>query len=172
MSAAEHSTPPNDPTAARAALFAALAPVLHAVEGVDLSDPQAVAADLGARFPLEGAALTTLRAALEAGLAGGWLTPREADGVRFGRLAKAGPETAGCSIDVVDMDGPGPGHTHPNGEIDLCFALSGAPTFDGRPPGWVVYGPQSWHTPTVRGGRMVIVYLLPGGAIRFEPAPA
>ena len=166
------ATTPADQTAARAALLAALAPVLHAVEGVDLRDPRAVAADLSARFPIDGPALTALRAALEDGLAGGWLTPREADGVRFGRLAKAGPDTAGCSIDVVDMDGPGPGHTHPNGEIDLCFALSGAPTFDGRPPGWVVYGPQTWHTPTVRGGRMVIVYLLPGGAIRFEAAPA
>ena len=70
------------------------------------------------------------------------------------------------------MSAPGPGHTHPNGEIDLCFAVDGAPTFDGHPPGWTVYPPGSWHVPTVAGGVMDILYFLPGGAIRFEPQPA
>ncbi|HJL17019.1 MAG TPA: DUF4863 family protein, partial [Sandaracinaceae bacterium LLY-WYZ-13_1] len=75
------------------------------------------------------------------------------------------------SIDCVHMDRPGPGHTHPNGEIDLCFAVRGEPTFDGHPPGWTVYPPGSWHVPTVEGGVMDILYFLPGGAIRFEPNP-
>jgi hypothetical protein len=69
------------------------------------------------------------------------------------------------------MAKPGPGHTHPNGEIDLCFAVSGAPRFDGNAPGWTVYPPNSWHVPTVEGGVMDILYFLPGGAIRFEPKP-
>lgn len=164
--------PALDPAAGRAALLAALRPVLDRLEGAALGDPKALAAALNAALPVDGPALAAVRPLVEAGLNAGWLTPREADGVRFGRLAKAGPETAGCSIDVVDMSGPGPGHTHPAGEVDLCFALEGAPTFDGRPPGWTVYGPGSWHVPTVRGGRMAILYFLPGGAIRFEPAPA
>ena len=56
--------------------------------------------------------------------------------------------------------------------MDLCFALDGDPTFDGNPPGWTVYGPESWHVPTVADGTMAILYFLPGGAIRFEERPA
>ncbi|MEC7947559.1 MAG: DUF4863 family protein, partial [Myxococcota bacterium] len=94
-----------------------------------------------------------------------------AGGVRFGRLTKATTASRGFSIDAVDMNGPGPGHVHPNGEVDLCFALDGAPTFDGNPPGWTSYAPGSWHVPTVAGGRMAILYFLPDGAIRFGPRP-
>ena len=154
-------------------LIAALQPVLERLDTVrlpagstDLSD---VAASLEADLPLDSITLTLVRTLVELGLEEGWLCPKEAGGVRFGRLAKASPFTHGFSIDVVDMHGPGPGHTHPQGEIDLCFALEGAPTFDGRAPGWTVYGPGSWHVPTVSGGRMAILYFLPGGAIRFGP---
>ena len=85
----------------------------------------------------------------------------------IGRVAKAGPETGGFSIDAVHMTGPGPLHRHPMGEIDWCVPLEGAPTFDGRGAGWVVLGPGSTHVPTVAGGAMLVVYLLPQGAIEF-----
>ena len=64
----------------------------------------------------------------------------------------------------------GPKHRHPNGEIDLCFTLRGEARFDGRPEGWVVYGQDTTHVPTVRDGQMLILYFLPGGAIEFLPA--
>ncbi len=149
-------------------LVTRLTPVLDALADVDPADPDA-AARLNAALPMDGPVLDEIRALLADGLDAGWLTPREANGVRFGRVAK---DAHGYSIDAVDMDGAGPGHTHPNGEFDLCFAWDGAPTFDGQPPGWVVYPPGHWHIPTVSGGRMVILYFLPGGAIRFEPKPA
>jgi hypothetical protein len=53
------------------------------------------------------------------------------------------------------------------GEIDLVMPLSGPARFDGRGAGWVVYGPGSAHRPTVRGGKALVLYLLPGGAIDF-----
>lgn len=161
-------------------LIAALQPVLERLRAVDLGapglDPHAVAAALEADLPLDGPVLGPVRTLVELGLDEGWLCPREAGGVRFGRLAKATLATHGFSIDAVDMNGPGPGHVHPQGELDLAFALdggssSGGPTFDGHPPGWTVYGPGSWHVPTVAGGRMAILYFLPGGEIRFEPRP-
>ena len=65
------------------------------------------------------------------------------------------------------MNGPGPRHRHPDGEVSYCLAMDGEPTFDGRPPGWVVLPPDSNHVPTVEGGTMLIAYLLPGGAIEF-----
>jgi hypothetical protein len=37
----------------------------------------------------------------------------------------------------------------------------------GEPPGWVVEPPGSVHVPTVAGGTMLIVYLLPRGEIEF-----
>ena len=147
----------------------ALAPVLTVVASVDPADPGAREA-LEAALPFDGEAVCALRDAVRAGVADGTLASREAGGGRFGRVRKAASDDE-LSIDCVHMDQPGPGHTHPNGEIDLCFAVSGEPTFDGRPPGWTVYAPGSWHVPTVAGGVMDILYFLPGGAIRFEPKP-
>lgn len=161
-----------DPTA----LIAALQPVLERLSQVRLDadglDADAVVGALSADLPLDGPQLTQVRTLLELGLDEGWLCPREHAGVRFGRLTKASRATHDLSIDAVEMSGPGPGHTHPRGELDLCFALDGAPRFDGRPEGWTVYGPGSWHVPTVSDGRMVILYFLPGGEIRFEPRPS
>lgn len=152
------------------ALHAALAPVLEVVASIDPSSPDAVAT-LEARLPLDGGALRALGAALRAAVAEGVVADREAGGVRFSRLKKAASEGE-LSVDVVHMSAPGPGHTHPNGEVDLCFAVSGEPRFDGRAPGWTVYPPGSWHVPTVEGGTMDILYFLPGGAIRFEAKPS
>ncbi|MBO83986.1 MAG: DUF4863 domain-containing protein [Deltaproteobacteria bacterium] len=134
--------------------------------------PAASAQDLSVEFPLSGSLLAAVRAKVMAGIEAGWLTPREANGVKFGRVAKSRPNSLGFTIDAVDMSGKGPGHTHPNGEFDLCFALSPGAQFDGKPEGWVVYPPGSWHVPTVSEGRMVILYFLPNGAIRFEPRPS
>lgn len=156
-------------------LLAALQPILDRIRLVDLSltpaDLQAQRDDLQREFPLDGTELSLVRTLVEAGLEEGWLCPRENAGIRFGRLAKASAATQGFAIDAVDMSGPGPGHTHPRGEIDLCLPIEGSPGFDGSPPGWTLYGPDSWHVPTVSGGRMAILYFLPGGEIRFEPRP-
>lgn len=150
-------------------LITRLQPVLQALAAQPVAP--AAAAALNATLPLEHPALRLVFEAVVAGLEGGWLCPREANGVRFGRPVKPGPESHGFSVDAVVMDGAGPGHTHPTGEFDLCFALDGAPRFDRNPPGWTVYGPGSWHVPTVSGGTMVILYFLPEGAIRFEAEP-
>ena len=75
-------------------------------------------------------------------------------------------DLSGYSVDFVWMEGPAAGHTHTKGEINLGFAMSGKPLFDGRPPGWVVFPPGSHHIPTVTGGEMLLVYFLPGGAGR------
>ena len=154
-----------------APLLAALQPLLDRIHTLDLTDPAAAKADLDAALPMDGEAVSAVRAQVEAGLAAGWLCPRTNGDIAFGRVAKAGEATHGLGIDAVHMHSPGPGHLHPNGEVDLCFALEGAPTFDGQPPGWTVCGPDSWHVPTVAGGTMVILYFLPDGAIRFGPRP-
>jgi hypothetical protein len=149
---------------------AGLRPLLDFVGGLDLSRPRDAEAALDAAWPLDGAFVSGLRALMEAGLADGTLCGRGEPPVRFSRVWKAGADGAAQSADAVLMSGPGPRHEHPEGEVDLCFATAGTPTFDGRPPGWVVYPPGSVHVPTVQGGEMLILYLLPGGAIRFLAA--
>jgi hypothetical protein len=123
---------------------------------------------LNREYPAGGQTFTWIRRACEAAIAAGWMCNREADGIRYGRVIRPGPETHGFSVDVVDMkDCRGPHHVHPNGEIDLVMPLEGAATFDGGSAGWKVYPPGSDHFPTVRGGRALVLYLLPEGAIQF-----
>ncbi|HOL37260.1 MAG TPA: DUF4863 family protein [Rubrivivax sp.] len=116
------------------------------------------------------ATYATLAAGCEAGVRDGWLCNREGAGIRYGRIFKPADDLHGHSVDVVDMtDIAGPHHVHPLGEIDLIVPQDGsAATFDDRPAGWCVYGPGSAHRPTVSGGRALVLYLLPQGAIQFS----
>ncbi len=142
-------------------------PLLHAAEGLDLSQPESALAELESRFSATSPGADLLRPALVARLEAGTICDRGEAPMRFGRITKATPDSLNFSIDIVDMDGPGPRHKHPLGEVNFCVALEGEPTFDGNGPGWVVLPPESVHIPTVAGGRMLIVYLLPQGAMEF-----
>lgn len=142
-------------------------PLLEAARGLDLADARRAEGELRERFDPQGPEAAALRARLVELLEAGRIAERGELPVRYGRVCKATPESLGFSIDVVLMTGPGPRHRHPNGEIDYCIALEGEPTFDGNPPGWVVETPDSVHVPTVAGGTMLIVYLLPEGRIEF-----
>ncbi|MEO0605119.1 MAG: DUF4863 family protein [Myxococcota bacterium] len=148
------------------ALIEAFGPIAERVAAIDLTDAPTAEAALNEAFPVSE--LGELRAQMIAASEEGWLTPRENAGVRFGRLAKPVDATHGLSIDVVDMTSGGPGHTHPNGEASLCFALEGTPTFMDKPEGWVVAAAGTHHVPTVAGGRMLIAYFLPDGAMVFD----
>jgi hypothetical protein len=128
-------------------------------------------ADLNRLVPSDGPLFQSIAAGCRAGVAAGWMCSREAGGIKYGRVVKASEATHGFSVDVVEMENiAGPHHRHPNGEIDLIMPLSEQATFDGRGPGWLVYGPDSAHSPTVAGGRALVLYLLPQGAIEFSKA--
>lgn len=128
-------------------------------------------AELNASFPSEGEVFRNVRQACEDAIAAGWMCNREAGGIKYGRVIKPGVATHGFSVDVVEMDDvKGPHHRHPNGEIDLIMPLAPAAQFDGRGAGWLVYGADSAHSPTVSGGRALVLYLLPEGAIEFTKA--
>lgn len=128
--------------------------------------------ELNAWAPPGSAVYDGLFAACREAIDAGWMCTREAGGIRFGRVIRAEPCLAGFSVDVVDMDRVrGPHHVHPHGEIDLVMPLDGAARFDGQSAGWTVYEPGSAHYPTVTGGRALVLYLLPQGAIDFTPGP-
>lgn len=142
-------------------------PLLEAAHGLDLTNPVRARAELQQRFSPVSPAAQSLRSELLRLYEEGKIAQNGALPVRWGRAAKATPETLDQSIDVVVMNGPGPLHRHPRGEVNYCIALEGAPRFDGQEPGWVVFPPESRHVPTVSGGTMLIVYLLPQGQIEF-----
>lgn len=126
---------------------------------------------LNREFPADGRLVKSIQAACTAAVAAGWMCKQEHGGIKYGRVAQPGPELHGFSIDVVDMsDVVGPHHRHPQGEIDLIMPLDGSARFDGHGAGWLVYGPDSAHRPTVAGGRAFVLYLLPEGAIEFTRA--
>jgi len=142
-------------------------PLLDAALDVDLSDPERARAELVRRLDPKSPRAAELNLQLVALLDERRIADRGEPPVRWSRVSKATPESADFSIDAVDMNGPGPHHAHPGGEVNWCVALEGDPRFDGQPAGWVVMPPGSAHVPTVSGGRMLIVYLLPGGKIEF-----
>ena len=139
-------------------------PLAELLAGVELDDAAAAKAAIDEAAPLDGALVAEIRELAFEGEREGWLLPKENGGVRFGRVAK---DLAGFSVDAVWMNGPGPRHRHPKGEIDLLFVSDGQPTFDGRQPGWTVYPPDSVHVPSVSDGEMLILYFLPAGEIEW-----
>jgi hypothetical protein len=130
----------------------------------------ALAEALTQAFPPTGEVFQGLAAACREGLADGWRGQRGEAALRWGRPIKPGPETADYSVDVVEMtEIAGPHHAHPRGEIDMIIPVDAQARFDGHGQGWLVYGPGTAHSPTVSGGKAIVLYLLPAGDIAFTP---
>jgi Domain of unknown function (DUF4863) len=143
-----------------------LARVTEAIAGQPLD--AALEAKLESQFPACGEWFAQALALCRQGVSEGWLCGREAGGIKFGRAVKAGDTLHGFSVDVVEMQNVvGPHHRHPNGEIDLIMPLCEEALFDEKGAGWMVYGPDSAHSPTVAKGKALVLYLLPDGAIEF-----
>ncbi len=140
---------------------------LAAAAQAHCKDPGGARAVLHRLYPPEGKDSQALRAALLEAVASGVICDKGKGDIRYSRLSKPDASTRDFSIDFVWMTGPGINHRHPQGEINLCYAVEGDPRFDGQPEGWVVFPPGSAHVPTVTGGRMLIVYFLPQGAVEW-----
>lgn len=147
-------------------LVALVSPVTRYVDGRRLD--KNLEAALNQSFAAEGELFRRIVTACREAIAAGWMCSREAGGIKFGRVIKPNAELHGYSVDVVEMENVrGPHHRHPNGEIDMVMPLTPDAKFDGHGAGWVVYGPDSAHYPTVSDGKALVLYLLPQGAIEF-----
>ena len=145
-----------------------IADVSRVVATLDLTDTAKAEIALNDRFPPDGPIVTALQAASRSALAGGTICQMEKDGIRFSRVVKPKDDAGGCSVDAVLMDeSVGPPHTHLRGEVCLCMPEAGTPAFDGRTDPWVVMPTGSRHAPTVTGGRMLILYWWPEGAVQW-----
>lgn len=146
---------------------ALLKPVIDVVAGADWS--RDLGDELNRRFPADGEVVRAVTDACHAAIAEGWMCRHGEAPLKYGRVVKPVEETANLSIDVVDMtDIAGPMHAHPNGEVCLNMPVDAGATFDGVGAGWCVNPPGSAHKPTVKGGRALVLYLLPDGAIEFK----
>lgn len=123
---------------------------------------------LNKAFPPDGDIFKAIESACHTGIEAQALCQHEAGGIRYGRAIKACDALRGFSVDLVHMnDLVGPHHRHPLGEIDLIMPNSENATFDGRGAGWLVYAPDSAHSPVVSDGDALVLYLLPSGQIEF-----
>lgn len=170
----------DDPRAAVVDLFA---PVLAWLRE-ELADPtpgilssaasaHALSERLAKRWPLAAPLTQSVARAIRDGVDEGALCDRGEPNARFCRLAKATPATHDFSLDLVSLEGPAAEHSHPAGEITLALPATAedhAARFDGHPPGWIVLPAGSQHVPTVTGGRMLLLYALPGGQISWASA--
>jgi hypothetical protein len=130
-------------------------------------------AHLNEVLPASGETFRRIFDACRTAIGEGWMCQRTAGDIRYGRVLKPTADLNQFSVDVVEMnDVAGPHHAHPNGEIDMVMPIDAAAEFDGRKAGWLVYGPNTAHRPTVARGRALVLYLLPDGAIDFTvPGP-
>ncbi|MBI3444896.1 MAG: DUF4863 family protein [Magnetospirillum sp.] len=153
----------------KTAFQALVAQVTSSISGLPVES--SLRAVLDAKFPPDGKVFKEIEAACHKAVAEGWMCEREHGGIRYGRVIEASDALDGFSVDVVHMtDVVGPHHRHPAGEIDMIMPISPDARFDNAPRGWLVYGPDSAHRPTVSGGAALVLYLLPGGQIDFTRA--
>lgn len=123
---------------------------------------------LNQRFPSDGELFGQIESACHEAIAAGWMCAQGSEGRRFGRIIEPSPATGNLSVDVVQLDDiAGPHHRHPTGEICMIMPQDKDATFDGCGAGWCVNPPGSAHFPTVKGGKAIILYLLPEGNIEF-----
>lgn len=125
--------------------------------------------EMNGKYPASGPAMQEITLLASEGLKAGWLCDKINGAIKFSRVLKPLPEHHGFSVDAVYMpDAAGPAHTHPKGELSFCIAIDGQPKFDGFGPGWALYKAGTTHTPTVKGGTMLILYWLPEGSVEWK----
>ena len=171
----------NDPHPLTTQLLELLEPILARVAALNLAacatpaQIHEIEATLEREFPHAGDRVQSIGDVIARGISAGAMANRGQGDARFSRVAKATAATHELSIDIVSMIGAGLEHTHPAGEVTIGFP-AGPPTqdcqFESRQPGWVFLGPGSRHVPRVDGGRMNLIYFLPGGAVEWHAPPA
>jgi hypothetical protein len=173
---------PNDPHPHHAELLALLDPILARLASLELAacatpaQIQVIEATLEREFPHAGPHVQAVGDLIARGISAGTFADRGQDDARFSRVAKPSAATHGLSIDIVSMIGAGLEHTHPAGEVTIGFPADPTQTharacqFESRRPDWVFLGPGSRHVPRVDGGRMNLLYFLPGGAVEWHPS--
>ncbi len=146
--------------------LATLRPVLETIGSQQLDAGLDV--QLNRDFPPGSPVFEDIREACRAGAEDGWMQLQGDASRRGARVIEPAAESAGLSVDVVELaDIVGPHHRHPGGEICAVLPVTAGARFDGRGEGWTVYPPGSEHWPSAEGGRLRVMFFLPGGVIEY-----
>jgi hypothetical protein len=134
---------------------------------LNLGKPELAVATLQSKYPLGGDYLVEVRRLCQRGVDDGWLgSSGQAASWTFSlcKPSKYFP----YSIEAARLAGTGPSHAHPKGEVTLCWALDGKPTFCSLDPGWIVFAPGTKHAPVVGGGTMFLLHFFPNGEVDWK----
>jgi len=85
--------------------------------------------------------------------------------VRFSHAADATSRTHGLAVLVTLQTGRAPPMALPEGKLIYAVPITDHPTIAGRESGWIVVPPNDHHVDAVHGGTMLLVHLIPGGAM-------
>lgn len=148
--------------------------VLDDIAGDPLSP--ALETKLNARYGVGTTDYATLSQLLLSGVEEGWAAYADIAGdpdYRRGRIQEPCDENHRISVESgLLRDVKGQYHRHTTGEINMIIPIDPDGKFCGQGAGWKVFAPMSEHFPTVTGGQVLIMYLLPEGRIEYLPAPA
>ena len=148
------------------AFTALIKPVTDLLAGQSVD--KALENQLNEALPAGSSAFQAIEQACHDAIDAGWMCTEGEGTRRFGRVLEPSPETRDFSVDVVDMtDLRGGHHKHPAGEVLMIMPQDDGAQFDRCGKGWLVYAPGTAHRPTVRHGRALVLYLLPGGQIEW-----
>ena len=149
----------------------ALKPVIDTLHGQAWDG--ALATKLNALYGPGTETFAQIAQACQSGVDDGWMNLEGDARRKGGRILEPGPGTQNLSVDVVEIaDITGPHHRHPRGEVCAVLPITEGACFDGHPAGWCVYPPGSSHYPSATGGRLRVMFLLPGGEIEYTDAAA
>ena len=167
------SSPKQLPTGPhKAELMAALETLISFI-GNDPLDAR-LEAKLNDRYGFQTEPFAEIQRLLRLGIDEGWACYDEIDGPDYcrGRLADT---TAGVHQFAVESaklkDVRGNYHRHPLGEINMVQPVDPEGKFCGFGAGWKVFGPDTSHFPTVTGGIVTFIFLLPKGQIEYRQKP-
>nr|BAF56677.1 2-hydroxylaminobenzoate mutase [Pseudomonas fluorescens] len=131
---------------------------------------QKLEVELNERFGATSEVYSNLLRLLRAGIEEGWACYAQIDGPDYcrGQLAKATENPNGYSVESGMLKNVlGNFHLHPRGEINMIGPVDEGATFCGSGAGWKVFEPGSRHFPTVNGGKVTMLFFLPGGEIEY-----
>ena len=116
-----------------------------------------------------------LQRLLRIGIEEGWAGYTQVDSPDYcrGRLANPSPETRNFLLESAKLRSVrGQYHRHPMGEINMIQPVDPDGKFCGSGAGWRVFAPDTSHFPTVTGGTVTFLFLLPKGQIEYKSPPA
>ncbi|NWA45683.1 DUF4863 family protein [Pseudomonas gingeri] len=153
-------------------MMAAVASVLSFLKDKPLDEQLEI--ELNQRFGATSEVYSELLRLLRVGIEEGWACYAEIDGpdYRRGQLAKSTENANGYSVETGMLKNVlGNYHLHPQGEINMIGPEDDGATFCGNGAGWKVFAPGSQHFPTVKGGKVTMLFFLPGGEIEYMDPP-